>query len=499
MTEIAAEHDENMAPDASPGVATKRTGVRRVNNVPMYLIGGAMGAFLLVMGMEAADRAAKQNAIEEANDKGGNSSMFANEIAGDKTGGIVPALDVPALQLEPTPAPLLVARPNLDNPPAPPGGGGPASAPDEEANRIRQAKWHLFEEAVKAKTGVQAVAPRSSGSTPGALGTVNNFAQATAPKTRAEMLERIKSVQDQINTQPRGDVDPTAAYQAKKAMMLAGMSNANNAAANNYGYGNTYGGYGGYGSAGGGLLGGGVPSMDSSAQIQQHTQSGNNTGTAFADNPSEGDRWKMDQSIQSPRTPYEVRAGYVIPATLISGLNSEVQGQIIAQVAQNVYDTPTGKHKLIPTGSRLVGTYDNGIKYGQNRILIAWQRIVFPDGKALDIGAMPGADEAGYAGLQDEVNHHYFRIFGSAVLMSVVTAGISSTQQQQSSGTYGGAPNANNVISAAMGQQLGQVTAQMIAKNLNIAPTLEIRPGFRFNIMVNKDLTFTKPYTAFDY
>jgi type IV secretion system protein VirB10 len=212
---------------------------------------------------------------------------------------------------------------------------------------------------------------------------------------------------------------------------------------------------------------------------------------------NQGDRWKLDTGPQAPRTPYELRAGFVVPATLISGINSELPGQIVAQVSQNVFDTATGKWRLIPQGSRLVGSYSSSVAYGQGRVLVAWQRIIFPDGKAMDIGAMPGADSAGYAGLNDQVNNHYVRLFASAFLMSGVTAGVSLSQPQQTTGTT--TPTAGSAMSEALGQQLGQVTAQLIAKNMNIAPTLEIRPGYRFNVIVTKDMTFTKPYQAFDY
>jgi type IV secretion system protein TrbI len=183
---------------------------------------------------------------------------------------------------------------------------------------------------------------------------------------------------------------------------------------------------------------------------------------------------------------------------LISGINSELPGQIVAQVAQNVYDTPTGKHVLIAQGSRLIGSYASEVAFGQARLFVAWQRIVFPDGKALDIGAMPGADSAGYAGLNDQVNNHYLRLFGSAILMSGVTAGIAQSQRQ-GGGSNNSTPSASSALSEALGQQLGQVTAQLIAKNMGVAPTLEIRPGYRFNVIVTKDLTFAKPYASFDY
>lgn len=210
------------------------------------------------------------------------------------------------------------------------------------------------------------------------------------------------------------------------------------------------------------------------------------------------DRWKLTSEIENP-THYMLRTGSVIPATLISGINSELPGLINAQVSQNVYDTATGRYLLIPQGSRLVGAYNNQVAYGQHRILIAWQRIVFPDGKAMDIGAMPGASFDGYSGLKDVVDNHFLRIFGSALLMSGITAGINYTQNQQQGNNYGYNQNSSSVISQSLGQGLGQAMIQMFQKNLNIAPTLKIRPGFVLNVMVSKDVRFPKPYHDFDY
>jgi type IV secretion system protein VirB10 len=170
----------------------------------------------------------------------------------------------------------------------------------------------------------------------------------------------------------------------------------------------------------------------------------------------------------------------------------------MAQVSQDVYDTPTGRHVLIPQGSRLVGAYSSDVAYGQARVLVAWQRIVFPDGKAMDIGAMPGSDAAGYSGFNDTVNNHYLRLFASAFLLSGITAGI-TVSQDPTTGNNVNRQRASDAMSQALGQQLGQVTAQLIARNMNIAPTIEIRPGYRFNIVVTKDMTFTKPYHSFDY
>jgi type IV secretion system protein VirB10 len=210
-----------------------------------------------------------------------------------------------------------------------------------------------------------------------------------------------------------------------------------------------------------------------------------------------GDRWASSSRPEAPVSPFELRAGFVISGVMITGVSSVLPGQIEAQVAQNVYDTATGRYLLIPQGSRLVGAYQSNAAYGQAQVLIAWQRVVFPDSKALDIGAMPGADSAGYAGLHDQVNNHYTRIFGSAVMLSLIGAGAEVGSPQTS--TLGQTATVNQALSQQLAQQLGSTATQMVQKNLSIAPTLKIRPGYRFNVVVTKDLVFRTPYQAFDY
>ena len=124
---------------------------------------------------------------------------------------------------------------------------------------------------------------------------------------------------------------------------------------------------------------------------------------------------------------FELKTGAVIPGVMVTGSNSDLPGNIIAQVSQNVFDSATGKHLLLPQGAKLFGVYDSRVIYGQERVLVAWNRVVFPDGSSITLGAMPGSDMAGNAGYTDEVNNHYFRIFGSAVLMSLMSGGMAYT------------------------------------------------------------------------
>jgi type IV secretion system protein VirB10 len=440
-----------------------------VNNLPVYLIGGVVAAFLVVMALVAADRAEKQQRPPEASEqKATSTSMFATELVGPTKDGIVPPAKAAPPEIPNLPAadsPAVIVRPDsLETPPPPPAMPSAQSEPREQDPRVRiaQEKMHMLEEAAHARTVVQATAPRSAGSVP------SEFQKTSAQISRDDAIARIAAAQQQQSAITLDD--PTAVYQARlQQLQMAGApsSNAN---------------------------GGSVPSSVTAEQATQAPPSGRNYAQ-FDGRPQE-DRWRLDSQLQAPRSPYELRAGFVLPAVLISGINSNLPGMVMGQVSQDVFDTATGKWKLIPQGSRLVGQYSSDIAYGQARVLIAWQRIVFPDGKALDLGAMPGADSAGYAGFHDQVNNHYMRIFGSALLMSGVTAGIALSQPDSS---YYDRRSARSAMSESLGMQLGQVTAQMIARNMGISPTLEIRPGYRFNVVVTKDLTFSKPYKAFDY
>ena len=212
-------------------------------------------------------------------------------------------------------------------------------------------------------------------------------------------------------------------------------------------------------------------------------------------------RAKKDSSWILPHSrtagqPLELKTGAVIPGVMVTGINSDLPGNIIAQVSQNVFDTATGRQLLIPQGAKLFGVYDSRVIYGQERVLVAWNRLMFPDGSAVTLGAMPGSDMAGNAGYTDKVNNHYLRIFGSAILMSMITGGMSYSMDSLDSGGDSDNPTLQDEMGAALASQLGQATLQLLQKNLNIKPTLEIRPGYQFNVIVTKDIVFQQPYKA---
>jgi type IV secretion system protein VirB10 len=187
---------------------------------------------------------------------------------------------------------------------------------------------------------------------------------------------------------------------------------------------------------------------------------------------------------EAPRSPYEVKAGTVIPAIMVGGVNSDLPGQILGQVSENVYDTATGRYILIPQGAKLVGSYDNAVTTGQDRVLIAWTRIIYPDSSSVDLGKMPGADASGFAGFHDKVNTHFREMVQSALMLSVFSAGVQISQGGQSAGGL----NAQQTIAAGLGQQLGQLGQELARRNSRIQPTLEIRPGYQFTVMVTKDM-----------
>jgi type IV secretion system protein VirB10 len=209
-------------------------------------------------------------------------------------------------------------------------------------------------------------------------------------------------------------------------------------------------------------------------------------------------------AVNPPASAFTVMAGSIVPAVLISGINSDLPGPILAQVSQNVLDSATGRAVLIPQGSRLIGTYQNASSYGQQRVQIAWQRLIFPNTASMDLPSMAAADQAGYSGLSDQVDHHYLATFGTAAVLSLISAGQTVGQMATlgGGGSYGPygyyQPNqwamASQSAGSAASGQLGSLGQQMMGQGLNRPATLEIRPGYQFEVMVTQDLIFSGPY-----
>jgi type IV secretion system protein TrbI len=202
----------------------------------------------------------------------------------------------------------------------------------------------------------------------------------------------------------------------------------------------------------------------------------------------------LGNAVTHPVSPYELKTGTVIPGILASAINSDLPGEIIAQVSRNVYDTASGNYVLIPQGTKIFGHYDSQVAFGQERVLISWQRLIFPDGSTLELEGMSGHDQSGQSGFADRVNNHYGRIFGGALLSSLLAAGAQLSQSQQQSALA--VPSSQQIAAAAVGQQVAEVGLEITRRNLRIQPTLEIRKGYRLNVMVNRDIVFPGVYES---
>ncbi|MBN6739186.1 TrbI/VirB10 family protein [Acidithiobacillus sp. MC6.1] len=194
----------------------------------------------------------------------------------------------------------------------------------------------------------------------------------------------------------------------------------------------------------------------------------------------------LDAQLHKPKSRSELFAGSVIPAVLVTGINSQLPGEITAQVRQTVYNSLNPNEVVIPQGSKLIGVYDSDVQYGQSRVLVAWSRVIYPDGRTIDLQGMSGVNGMGEAGFSQITDNHYFRIFGSAFLISMLGAGAQLAQPQSSSAFT--TPSASQTGTAAMSQEMDTVATNMLNKNLDVAPTLKIRPGYLFNVMVSKTM-----------
>jgi type IV secretion system protein VirB10 len=186
-------------------------------------------------------------------------------------------------------------------------------------------------------------------------------------------------------------------------------------------------------------------------------------------------------ALVGPASPWTLRAGAVIPASLVTGLNSDLPGMVVAQVTENVRDSATGRAILIPQGARLIGAYDSVVAFGQQRALLVWQRIIFPDGSSVRLDNMPATDAAGYAGLEDKVDFHEWRLLKGLILSSLLGVG-----SELSSG--GGQGDIVRALRDSAWQNGARAGDQIVSRNLDVQPTLKVRPGWPVRAIVHKDL-----------
>ena len=199
-------------------------------------------------------------------------------------------------------------------------------------------------------------------------------------------------------------------------------------------------------------------------------------------------------NLQMPASPYQVMAGSVIAAALVTGIKSDLPGDVIATVTEPVYDTATGKFLLIPQGSRILGRYNSQVSYGQSRVQMVWNRIILPDTSSLTLDNLVGTDPAGYAGVEDEVDRHWGRILAGAAWTTLLGVGaeLAAPENRQ---------DGNRIIIAGRDSaqdSINQVGQEITRRNLNVQPTLTARPGLPVRIVANRDLQL-RPYQPLFY
>jgi type IV secretion system protein VirB10 len=193
---------------------------------------------------------------------------------------------------------------------------------------------------------------------------------------------------------------------------------------------------------------------------------------------------------------YELKIGTVIPAILLTGIDSDLPGQLLAQVSENVYDTATGRHLLIPQGSRLIGIYDSQVSYGQKRLMAVWSHLIWPDGSSLNLSGMPGIDPSGYSGFRGRVDNHYMELFMAAVVVSGFNLGYELIVDDDGRNAYGNSDSTGNKIKEAVGESVAAIGAKIADREIARQPTIRIKPGYRFSVMLNKDIVFPSAWVA---
>ncbi|WP_202841606.1 TrbI/VirB10 family protein [Luteimonas saliphila] len=202
--------------------------------------------------------------------------------------------------------------------------------------------------------------------------------------------------------------------------------------------------------------------------------------------------------LQTPRSPYQLMAGTVIPAALVTAVNSDLPGQVIATVTEHVYDSATGRHLLVPQGSRLLGQYDSQVAYGQRRVLLVWTRLIRPDGSSLVLDRLPATDVAGRSGLEDRVDWHWRRIFAGAALSTLIGVGAELAAPDRVDGDGDGDGRIVIATRASVQETVNQVGQQVTRRNLDLQPTLTVRAGFPVRVVVARDLTLP-PFVGNDH
>lgn len=235
-----------------------------------------------------------------------------------------------------------------------------------------------------------------------------------------------------------------------------------------------------------------VPQGEAQAEAaQERTAGAVERNRAFLQQAEGLRETRVQDTLHEPESPYMVLAGDFIPAVLVQGINSGLPGELVARVSREVRDSVVGKVVLIPQGAHLLGTYNNDVTYGQDRVLVVWHRLRFPNGQTIQLQGMPGIDLSGYAGLKDKVDTHLWPLFRAVLLSSVLSIGT----RIPAGNPQGYLPTLGQEFAQDFGNAANQAGQQIVRRELQRPPTIAIRPGMQFNVFVLKDLVL-QPYTG---
>lgn len=440
--------DDLLDANQSPSSNSSGPSVRRLNKLPLIITVGIVSLFAVIVALVAISKGEAQKAKGDELKIQPNTDMANATLSQAPEGGIVRGesnqlllASAPQMASDPVMSSMPMAQTNPDLPPV-----------DQLAEDIKQTKAEAFKRALLAPTA-------AAGDN---LGQLSNGSEQ--PATTDQMIAAINNAQTQ-NGQALSGTNYDQQIASVQAQIDSGGASSN-----------------GMGNNAGAMAGKASPVIRSSG-----------SSTVASKN-----EWSLGYKTQNMTTSYTVHTGNVIPAILTTGINSDIPGAITAQVSRNVYDSASGKYLLIPQGSKLFGSYASGVQYGQKRLGVQWHRVIFPNGQSLTLDAMPGTTGAGYGGFKDKVNNHYAKIFGGAMLMSLVTATTTYALDRDNNSSSDANGNDSKTVSQSLNEafarEFGQITSQQIQRSMNISPTLEIRPGYRLNVMVVKDIELDAPY-----
>jgi type IV secretion system protein TrbI len=452
--------DTNAEGRGAEATTRRPQGVRRLNRLPIFLGGGALTALLLLMTVAIVNRTSLRSGTGADDDKARHSATdSASALINGQPDGVITAQPpdlgtnfnetVPPSRAARAPTPERAGKPPLDGPEddrALRMATRIAEYEDERALENRRLRDRMETDALNANTSLAlAGLDRKGGS---------SFAGPDA--------EDVQPVAATTMALPGLAASVQARSAAQVGVAVAGAQPM--------------------------TAGEALAAIKSNGVTVTDDPNGQGKKAAFLESAGALDTTDyLERVVQEPLSPYELKQGSVIPGILVTGINSDLPGRIIGQVSRNVYDSATGQYLLIPQGTKIFGRYDSDVSFGQQRVLVAWTRLVFPNGSAINIEGMAGTDQAGAGGFNDRVNNHWGRTIKSALLISVMGAGIENLTASKNS------DDVAEAIRSSFGDTFSAVAKKSVERNLAVQPTLEIRPGYRFLIVVDKDMIL-KPY-----